>query len=123
MSYQPHAARLLARTGRVVGPAENGQYSRYTLDSLDRWIRELGRPDVVHWNNGLHDVGHNPDRTPIQFPLDEYAANLEAILDNLREWTPRVIWATTTPVHPDRPCRPPSGRGGTRRSMRTTRPR
>lgn len=105
MSYQPHVGRLLAGAAEVVGPGENGQYSRYTLDSLDRWIRELGRPDVVHWNNGLHDVGHNPDRTPIQFCVQAYAANVEAILQRLREWTPLLIWATTTPVHPQRPLR------------------
>ena len=105
MSYQPRVARLLAGAAQVVGPAENGQYSGYTLESLDRWVRELGRPDLVHWNNGLHDVGHNPDRTPIQFSMEEYVANLTAILEALKQWAPGVIWATMTPVHPQRPFR------------------
>jgi lysophospholipase L1-like esterase len=103
MSYQPYVARLLAGQARVVGPADNCQYSRYTRESLQAWIDELERPDVVHWNNGLHDVGHNPERTPVQFPLEEYTANLEAILERLRQTTPHVIWATSTPVHPARP--------------------
>ncbi len=105
MSYQPHVARLLDGRAAVVGPAENCQYSLYTLDSLDLWLEELGRPDIVHWNNGIHDVGHNPDRDPVQFPPGQYLANLERILEQLLALTPRVIWATTTPVHPDYPLR------------------
>ncbi len=104
-SYEPHVRRLLAERAEVVGPDENGQYSLYTLHGLDRWIRELGRPDVVHWNNGIHDVGHNPERDPVQFPPDVYRSNLAAILDVLQKWTPRIIWAATTPVHPARPFR------------------
>ena len=103
MSYQPHVANLLDGKAEVVGPEDNCQYSLYTLSSLGRWIESLGKPDIVHWNNGIHDVGHNPVRSPIQIPIDMYRANLEFILEQLLEFTPRVIWATSTPVHPDRP--------------------
>ncbi len=60
MSYQPHVAELLAGVAEVVGPADNCQYSLYTLSSLNRWIVDLRNPDIVHWNNGIHDAGHNP---------------------------------------------------------------
>jgi len=103
MSYQPHVAHLLDGTADVVGPAENCQYSLYTLSSLGRWIGDLGKPDIVHWNNGIHDSGHNPGRSPVQIPIDMYRANLEFILEQLTALTPNVIWATITPVHPDRP--------------------
>ena len=102
MSYQPHVAKLLDGKADVVGPADNCQYSLYTLSSLDRWIGELGKPDIVHWNNGIHDSGHNPARSPVQIPIDMYRANLEFILNRLIALTPRVVWATITPVHPDR---------------------
>lgn len=105
MSYQPHVAKLLDGKANVVGPVDNCQYSLYTLSSLDRWVGELGKPDLVHWNNGIHDSGHNPARNPIQIPLDMYRANLEFILGQLRALTPNVIWATITPIHPDRPFR------------------
>ena len=105
MSYQPHVSKLLDNQAEVVGPADNCQYSLYTLSSLDRWIGELGKPDIVHWNNGIHDCGHNPARSPVQIPIDVYAANLAFILDRLIAITPNVIWATITPVHPDRPSR------------------
>ena len=35
-------------------------------------------------------------------PLGVYIGNLEFILAELRNITPRVIWATSTPVHPNR---------------------
>jgi len=104
MSYQPLVAEMLSGRAEVVGPAENCQFSEYTLaSSLDGWLAELGRPDVVHWNNGLHDVGHNPERSPVQYPVQTYLANLAAILKKLRQTGAIVIWGTTTPVHPDRP--------------------
>jgi len=103
MSYQPHVAGLLDGRAHVVGPADSGQYSLFTLSSLNRWIDELGTPDIVHWNNGFHDVGHNPTRYPVQIPIDMYQANLAFIFERLREMTSQVIWANTTPVYPDRP--------------------
>jgi isoamyl acetate esterase len=103
MSYQPHIARLLDGRAHVVGPSDNCQYSSYTLASLDRWIGELGCPEIIHWNNGIHDAGHNPARTPVQIPIAMYRANLEIILNRLTVLTSNVIWATTTPVHPNRP--------------------
>lgn len=105
MSYQPLVERELEGVAHVVGPKDNCQYSLYTLSSLDRWMGSLGKPDIVHWNNGIHDVGHNPNRCPVQMPIDMYRGNLEFILRRLREMTPHVIWATSTPVHPDRPFR------------------
>lgn len=105
MSYQPHVARLLESEAEVVGPADNCQYSLFTQTMLDRWLHELGQPEVVHWNNGLHDCGHNPNRSPIQLPLSMYLGNLALILKRLRAATPQVVWATTTPAHPRRPFR------------------
>ena len=105
MSYQPIVAEKMQGRAEVVGPADNCQFSLYTLSSLDRWIATLGQPDVVHWNNGLHDIGHNPNRAPVQFPIEMYRANIELILKRLKAMTPYIIWATSTPVHPDRPFR------------------
>jgi len=102
MNYQPYAAEALCGRAEVVGPAENCQFSLYTLFALSEWIERFGVPDVIHWNNGLHDVGHNPARRPRQIPLDAYLANLRAILGRIREISVPVVWATTTPTHPER---------------------
>jgi len=105
MSYQPKVASLLEGSAEVVGPSDNCQFALYTLSSLARWTNELGNPDVVHWNDGIHDCGHNPRRSPVQMPLDIYVGNLRCILEALRAMTSRVVWATSTPVHPERPFR------------------
>jgi hypothetical protein len=106
MSYQPLVTELLAGRVEVVGPADNCQYALYTLTSLDRWHDELGPPDLVHWNNGLHDLMHHTLRWPVQMPLEGYVANLGHILPRLRALTPRLIFATSTPVYPGGLVRP-----------------
>jgi len=103
MSYQPLVAETLDGAADVVGPADNCAFSLYTLCSIERWLRELGTPDVVHWNNGIHDCGHNPERSPKQIPLAAYATTIEYLLQTLHATGARVIWATSTPVHPGRP--------------------
>ena len=105
MSYQPLVTRLLEGKADVVGPEDNCQYSLFTLSSIDRWIGALGQPDIVHWNNGIHDCGHNPARSPVQIPIDMYQENLALILKRLTDITSNVIWASSTPVHPERPFR------------------
>ncbi len=103
LSYQPHVAELLAGQMEVVGPAENGQTSAFTSGRLHFWLKELGPPDVIHWNNGLHDIGKNKQRVPLQFPLEDYLENLRQILARLQGTGAALIWATTTPVHPTKP--------------------
>ncbi|MBM3238385.1 SGNH/GDSL hydrolase family protein [Candidatus Poribacteria bacterium] len=102
MSYQPIVAKTFQGVVDVVGPADNCQYSLYTLASLERWLKQPGNPDIVHWNNGIHDSGHNPARSPRQIPIEIYRLTLEFILQRLQETGAQIIWATTTPVHPSR---------------------
>ncbi len=106
MSYQATVAETM-KEATVVGPAENCQFAAYTRERLPVWLEELGmldavQPDVVHWNNGLHDVGHNPARDPVKFPVDVYVDHLKAILGMLQDTGAKIVWATLTPVHPDR---------------------
>jgi hypothetical protein len=100
MIYQPVVTELLEGTARVVAAGENARFALYTLQSLDRWLKGLPAPDVIHWNNGLWDVGHSMERAPAQIPLDMYVGNLEFILRKLRATGATVVWATTTPIHP-----------------------
>lgn len=103
MSYQPLVAETLDGAADVVGPADNCAFALYTLQSVERWLRELGTPDIIHWNNGIHDCGHNPERSPKQIPLQTYATTIEYLLQTLQATGAKIFWATTTPVHPDRP--------------------
>ena len=103
ISYQPQVAELTTDEMEILGPADNCQYSLYTLSSLDKWLEDGANIDIIHWNNGLHDCGHNPFRSPVQIPIDMYISNLTFIYQKLTEFTDNIIWATTTPVHPERP--------------------
>jgi len=104
MSYQPLVAELLADQAEVVGPAVNGRFSLFTLTSIPDWVGVLGKPDLIHWNNGIHDAGHNPGRSPVQIPIEDYVGNLRRIVKHVRNnLTPRLIFATSTAPHPARP--------------------
>jgi len=104
MSYQPLVADLLEGRAEVVGPRVNSRFSLFTLTSIPDWIAELGKPDLIHWNNGIHDAGYNPGRRPVQIPLEDYAGNLRLIVRHIRNnITPKLIFATSTPPHPDKP--------------------
>ena len=105
-SYQPIVSSALSAEGQEVwGAPGNSQFTLYTLASLASWLGQFDSPDVVHWNNGLHDIGHNPNRAPRQMPLDVYAGNLRFIGRQLLATDARVVFASTTPVHPERPFR------------------
>ena len=104
LSYQPLVAELLAGKAEVVGPHINGQFALYTLSSIPTWITEFGEPDVIHWNNGIHDAGYNPMRSPVQIPLEDYAGNLRCIIRRVHaNITKNLIFATSTPPHPAKP--------------------
>ena len=106
MSYQSQVAQRLAGRAEVVAPRVNGQYALFTLSSIPNWIDELGKPDIVHWNNGIHDAGRNPLRSPVQFSLEDYVSNLGHIVRHIRNnLTQKLIFATSTPPHPDKPMK------------------
>ena len=105
-SYEPLVRDALGAEGHeVFGAPGNSQFTLYTLASLGTWLSQFENPDIVHWNNGLHDIGHNPQRAPQQMPLEVYAGNLGFIGKYLLETGARVVFASSTPVHPDRPFR------------------
>ena len=105
-SYEPLVAEILGAEGHEVwGAPGNSQFTLFTLASLGSWLTAFPEPDVVHWNNGLHDIGHNPNRAPVQMPLEVYSGNLRFIGRHLLTTDARIIFASSTPVHPDRPFR------------------
>jgi len=101
LSYQTRVAELLAGDFDVVGPDDNGRFALYTSMRLGAWINELGKPDIVHWNNGIWDSGHDETRGPRQFSIADYVHNLRSIAARLREQTSaKVLFATMTPIKP-----------------------
>ena len=79
------------------------------IQMIDRWLGER-KWDVIHFNFGLHDLKHvakpgadqgtNNPEDPLQASVEQYAQNLEVIVQKLQATKARLIFATTTPVAP-----------------------
>lgn len=100
MGYEPYVKEGLSGAAEVVAPEENGRFSKYTLWGVNLWLKELGKPDIVHWNNGLWDVHHEAPMVEALTSVDEYLENLARILNELERTGASIIFASTTPVHP-----------------------
>jgi dienelactone hydrolase/lysophospholipase L1-like esterase len=101
LGYSPLVAGKLAGQAEVISPKENAADTANTLKMLDRWLAD-GRPLIVHFNCGLHDLKHDKKTETHQVPIDRYASNLKRIVERLRKATPHLIFATTTPILDDR---------------------
>lgn len=111
--YGPHLEQYLARTFRYArkqGEAEallnldipagaNGGDSSMVL----RYLRtapehgEIGRPDYLLINCGLHDIKTDPDSGRKQIGQKLYRANLEGIAAAAGILSGRLVWIRTTP--------------------------
>ena len=86
----------------IFQPAENCRFAKYTLRGLYDWREGMKNSDVIHFNVGLWDTCELfGDGEPFT-DLCEYISNLTRIAKNLLKITPNVIFATTTPVLPDK---------------------
>ena len=104
MGYEPIVRKLLDGKAEVSGPAENGRWAGYTLNSLRFWIPGLPKPDIIHWTNGLWDLGDDYGLgRPFSLP-DEYESALERTILVINKLFPeaKIIMATTMPTdNPD----------------------
>ena len=87
----------------VYFPEGNCMFAQYTLRLLYDWRNIVPDPekiDVVHWNNGLWDLGQRDNREPLT-PKDVYVDTLVRIHGELRRYFPnaKIVFATTTPVN------------------------
>lgn len=100
MGYEPFVRKNLEGRANVYGPAENGRWAGYTLNSLRFWLHEFPAPDIVHWSCGLWDLGddYNLGR-PFSLP-EEYESAVERTVIVLRKLFPgvKIIFGTTLPV-------------------------
>jgi lysophospholipase L1-like esterase len=102
LGYAPVVAEILKDEAEVVSPAENGGDSANVLKHLDEWVVSR-KPDVVHFNAGLHDLKTDAKTGAKQVPLDAYRRNLSEIIRRLDRETPaRLVFATTTPILDER---------------------
>ena len=99
MNYQAKVREILQGQADIRSPDENCRFAAYTLFSLADWVPDNDY-DVIHWNNGQWDTCHMPDGR-IHTPLPVYLTLERRIANILRGKAKRLVFATTTPVHPD----------------------
>lgn len=100
LNYQPLVKEKLDGLAEVVGPVDNCRFAKYTLWYVNQWLDEHGKPDIIHWNNGLWDVFHYNEEMGISTPLEEYKSYIKKILKVFKRTGSKIIWATTTPAKP-----------------------
>lgn len=100
--YAPFVADLLAGRATVVTPKANGRDTGTLLANLDAWaIQE--KPDVIHFNCGIHDTKRNHETHKYNVPPEQYEANLREIVQRLRAGTKaKIVFALSTPLIDER---------------------
>lgn len=102
IGYGKRVEELLKDQCTVWQPEDNCRFAKYTLRMLFDLQQDIKGADVIHWNNGLWDAcdifGDGPFTS-----LEEYVQNMLRIAVLLQSYGKKVIFATSTPTHPDYP--------------------
>ncbi len=103
IGYGPRVPELLGEEYQVWQPEDNCRFVKYTLRGLFEWRDQIAGADIIHWNNGLWDTstGLFDDGGKPFTCKEEYISNMLRVASELKKIAPRVIFATTTPVHPE----------------------
>ena len=106
MSYQPLVIKKLQGRAEVWGPEQNCRHSLWALDHFQEWVFAQ-RPDVLHFNFGIHDSTITEDGQP-QIVLEQYRLCLRRFVKRATDLHIQMIWATTTPCYEGpEGCSPP----------------
>ncbi len=108
IGYTPFVAEALADVATVVRHEGNAQMSANGVERIDKWLGDT-KWDVIHFNFGLWDLCYRHPESKVQgnrdkvngeltATVEEYAANLEIIVERLERTGAKLIFATTTYV-------------------------
>ncbi len=103
IGYTPAVQEALEDVANVHRAPTNCGPTIRGLQQIEQWLGD-GDWDVIHFNWGLHDLKLIGGKH--QVPLDEYAENLQKLVDRLQETGATLIWCSTTPV-PEGKVSPP----------------
>lgn len=103
IGYGTKVPEMLGEDYEVFQPEDNCRFAKYTLRMLFDYKDQLKDCEVIHWNNGLWDVSDLLGDGKLFSTDEEYVENMLRIAVQLKKITPNVIFATTTPVHPEYP--------------------
>ena len=102
LNYAPYVYRKLGEKAQIVWPEDNCRFAKYTLHEQPGWLKTLGTPDIVHWNNGLWDLHHFNGAEPLT-SLADYVKDLERVAILLKGTGAQIIFATCTTASPNNP--------------------
>ncbi len=102
IGYGPRVPALLGEDFEVWQPPENCRFALYTLRMSYDYRPWIEGADVIHWNNGLWDVCQLWEDGPFN-SIDDYCDTMVRIARVLKGYAKTVIFATSTPTHPDMP--------------------
>ena len=100
IGYGKKVEEMLTPECEVWQPEDNCRFAKYTLRLIFDFQEQIKEANVIHWNNGLWDVCDILGDGPFS-PWEEYRTNMLRIADILQQWGKMVIFATTTPTHPE----------------------
>jgi acyl-CoA thioesterase-1 len=75
---------------------QNGGATEVGLANMKKWLRDE-KWDVIHFNFGLHDAKYASETTQ-RATRDQYIANLQTLITQMKATGAKLIFATTTPV-------------------------
>ncbi len=108
IGYTPFVTEALADVANVVHNKGNAQTSTNGVEKIDSWL-EGTKWDVIHFNFGLWDLcyRHPDSKAPgqrdkvngtLSTTLEQYEANLEAVVKKLKATGAELIFCTTSYV-------------------------
>ena len=97
IGYGQKVEQMLGADYEIFQPEENCRFAKYTLRMLFDYAENLKDCEIIHWNNGLWDCADIFDDGAFTSE-EEYVENMIRIAKKLKEITPKVIFATTTPT-------------------------
>ena len=102
IGYGNPVAERLSDEFEVWQPDDNCRFAKYTLRGLWDWQDGIRGADIIHWNNGLWDISTRLFGDGLVFTSEEeYVTNMLRVATLLKKMGKRIIFATTTPCHPE----------------------
>jgi lysophospholipase L1-like esterase len=109
IGYAPIVAKTLDGKAEVVTPGNVVGDSAWLTKNLDDFIIKH-KPDLVHFNVGLHDLKFSRTAKTYQIDLDTYEKNLDGIVTRLKKETKAtLVFASSTPIDDERHAKRKAG--------------
>ena len=102
IGYGTVVPQMLGEEYEVYQPDDNCRFVKYTLRMLFDLKDKIEGSDIIHWNNGLWDISTRLFGDGLVFTSEEeYVTNMLRVATLLKKMGKRIIFATTTPCHPE----------------------